>query len=73
MFQDKKPMKPVMARIDFHPTFVSWSGSTLCVGFRDRLSDIIKSWRKQRPVFAQKANPVFVTAEKHFIFSLLPF
>ena len=74
MFQDKRPVKPDMARIDqqFHPTFVSLSSSTLCVAFVTD-SPTLKSWRKQHPVFEQKANPVFVTAEKHFIFSLPPF
>ena len=57
-------MKPARARIDFHPTFVSWRAPHCAYAFVT-----LKSWRKQRPVFEQKANPVFVTAEKHFIFS----
>ena len=32
-------------------------------------SSTLKSWRKQCPVFEHKANPVFVTTEKLFIFS----
>ena len=30
------------------------------------LSTTLKSWRKQYPVFEQKANPVFVTTENFF-------
>ena len=72
MLQDKKRTKPAMARIDFHPTFFPCSGTTYAYAFVTH-SSTLKSWRKQCLVFDQKANPVFLTAENLFIFSLSHF
>ena len=70
MLQDKKRTKPARARIDFQSTFVPWSSTTTYAYAFMTDSPTLILWRKQNPVFEQKVNLVFVTAEELFIFSL---
>ena len=60
MLQDKKR---AMARINFHPTFVPWSGTTTYAYAFVTNFPTLKSWRKLCRVFEQEANPVFKAVE----------